>query len=76
MRPPDELTQETAERRWITEGPNSGGIAGYLLYQGHLFAFRQDYGPPDIDRGLSIAEWLERYAERYPDIARELKPDG
>ncbi len=76
MQPPESLTQRTAEQYWITEGPNSGGIAGYLLFEGHLFAFRHDFGPIDVDRGIPVAQWLERYADRYPTIATDLKADG
>lgn len=77
MKAPEHLTQSTAERYWITEGPNSGGIAGYLLYEGHVFPFRHEWGPIDVYAGVAIAEWIERYGAEHPDIASELlKPDG
>ena len=74
MQPPESLTPSTAERRFITEGPNSGGIAGWLLHEGHMFAFWQDFSSGGIDRGVPVAEWLARHGERHPKIAAVLAP--
>lgn len=70
---PDGLTPANAQKRFITEGPNSGGIAGWLLNEGHMHQFYQDFGSGKVFDGVPIATWLERYAERHPDIAAVLE---
>ena len=72
MDPPPDMRQSVAERQWITEGPNSGGIGGWWLYRGHMFEFRQDFGDPWVGSGVPIAAWIEGWGERHPDIAASL----
>ena len=73
MKPPETLTPATAEERFITEGPNSGGIAGWLLHDGHMFSFWQDFGSGAVHTGIPVSEWLSRYAVRHPTIAARLR---
>ncbi len=73
MEPPDDLGYSTAEAHWITEGPNSGGIAGWLLHDGHMFEFRHEGHSGDVFAGIPVREWLALRAEREPRIAEDLR---
>ena len=64
MEPPDHLSSSTAERTWIIEGPNSGGVSGWHLWRGHLFAFANGFGYADVDPGIPVAEFLNRYKNK------------
>lgn len=75
MKAPETLTTATAEARFITEGPSSGGIAGWLLHEGHMFFFRQEFSSGEIHDGIPLAAWLERYAGQHPGIAARLRAD-
>lgn len=56
-RVPDALA--AAAKRWITEGPNSGGQAGWLLTaDGHLRWFWQDFGASELGPPITVAQFL------------------
>lgn len=52
------------ETEWITEGPNSEGMAGIILYQGTLYFWRGDWGMsmPAIVSTISVPVFLETKA--------------
>jgi hypothetical protein len=70
VEPPAHLGPRTAERMWITEGPNSGGIRGWLLWRGHLFAFENEGPTGTIEPGMPIAEFCSRYRDTQNDVLR------
>ncbi len=73
MRPPEHLDSSTAEASWLTEGPNSGGVAGWLLFAGHVFRFWNDFSSGEVEQGIPVAEWLRVYGSVHPSIAAELR---
>ncbi len=62
MKPPAELSQSSAERVWITDGPSSGGIRGWLLYAEHLFPFWHEGPTGGVGDGLRIADFRAAHA--------------
>ncbi|HUQ98146.1 MAG TPA: hypothetical protein VM166_01750 [Gemmatimonadaceae bacterium] len=76
MQPPDNLSTATAEKMWITWGPNSGGIAGWLLFQHHMFYFTDEGHAGSVEPGISVATWITRYRDEHLDIATELVARG
>lgn len=52
-----------AAKVWVTEGPNSGGRAGWLLTaSGHLRWFWQDFGASDLGPPVTPAQFLADHA--------------
>ncbi|MAS96606.1 MAG: hypothetical protein CMO55_25740 [Verrucomicrobiales bacterium] len=63
MKPPENLSTQTAEKYWVTEGPNSGGMEGWLLRGEHVFRFANDFGWSGIEDGITIDAFLDRYRD-------------
>lgn len=76
MQPPEALTPATAEQRFVTDGPNSGGIRGWLLHGGHMFSFWQDFSSGGIRPGIPVALWLSTHGAYHPAIAERLRTPG
>lgn len=47
--------------QWIVDGPNSGGVKFYVLWQGHLFYVEQEFSYGTVGRGIPAAEFAARY---------------
>lgn len=67
MKPPDNIDM-SHDARYLHEGPNSGGVTGWFLRDGHMFAFAHDGPSGSIDDGVPVARWLARW--RDSDDAR------
>ncbi len=75
MEPPAHLGPHTAEQTWITDGPNSGGIRGWLLWHGHLFAFENEGHTGTVQPGISVAAFLDRYGESHDRRLQQIVQD-
>jgi len=73
LEPPDALNPRSAEAEWITEGPNSGGIVGWWLYQGHMYRFHHEGSGGSIEHGIPVATWISTHGELHPAIVAVLK---
>lgn len=60
VEPPAHLGARTADRYWITQGPDSGGVRAWYLWQGHLFAFEHQGHTGSIEPGIEMAEFCRR----------------
>jgi hypothetical protein len=75
VEPPAHLGPRTAERLWITHGPNSGGIRGWLLWRGHLFAFENEGHTGTINSGIPISEFCGRYRDSHDGVLQQIIED-
>lgn len=50
-------------REFLTDGPNSGGVAGLLWLDGWVWWFRADWTPEVDASPTPIAAFLRRYGE-------------
>lgn len=79
MKPPPNLDTGTAEEYWLTEGPNSGGMEGWLLWRDHLFRFAHDFGWSGMEDGITIDAFLARYGDsddpRVKAMVNDLQKD-
>ena len=72
MKAPENFNVQKADKYWITEGPNSGGIEGWMLWKDHLFSFQSDYTSPLIGEGLSRSEFTHRYREAKDPVLQSI----
>lgn len=57
------VLRKRAEQEWLTDGPNSGGVAGLLLVDDEIWWFTADWDPR-IDGGpMPVAEFLARHGD-------------
>jgi hypothetical protein len=54
-----------ADGHWVVEGPNSGGVGGWLLVDGGLYEYHQGFGPLDCQLlgPITPADFLDRYGD-------------
>lgn len=52
-----------ADGEWLTYGPNSGGVEGFLLVEDQIWWFRAEWEPWVHDVPMPVAEFLERYGD-------------
>lgn len=65
---PENLGLPDVTQYWVTRGPNSGGIEGWLLYDSHVFSFLHD-GAFTVGDGVPAKVWLEAHSSAEPKIA-------
>ena len=70
--PPPHLWQGNAEKFWITDGPNSGGIRGYLLWQGHVFRFEDEGHTGHVEPGVPVEAFVAMHRQSPDDRLREI----
>ena len=58
-------------REFLTEGPNSGGVAGLLVTDSHVWWFRAEWTPEVSDRPIPVADFLARYHDSEARGVRE-----
>jgi hypothetical protein len=74
----DEIANQN-EGFWITDGPNSGGQEGWILYKGQMFFYGGGWGgdPPMVSPGISIEAFMKQYQNstnpRVLEIVEELR---
>ena len=77
---PESHWLDDADAQWITEGPNSGGIAGWLLWREHMFRFEHSGPAGSVERGIPVATFLARHAPRddarFRAIVADLRARG
>jgi len=87
MAPPDSTEPPSFEalkvrgaRKWLTDGPNSGGVEGLLSLGDQIWWFRADWTPAVYTPPMSAAEFLTRYGDRdargYREFAIHLRARG
>ena len=75
--PKEELDVQAVEKRWVTEGPNSGGMSGWYLFRGFMFAFHLEGPGYDWVRdGIPVGQWIATYGEQHPEIVHDLGERG
>jgi len=48
--------------RVITRGPNSGGVAGYVVTDDAVYAWESDWEGTRLDAPMALEEFVRRYA--------------
>lgn len=68
-----EELEKVCEKNWTTDGPNSGGVSGYFLYQGFLYCWDVEWGcDPYTGSPLTISQFREYNADTTNPRIKEI----
>lgn len=76
---PENLLTSDADAAWITRGPDSSGVAGWLLWRDYMFLYEHTGYSSSVDSGIPVSTFLERFRaedERYRQIFADLAARG